>query len=238
MAGHSKWANIKHKKAREDVKRGKIFTKLIKEISVAVRGGGSDPTGNPRLRMALDKAKTVNMPQENISRAIKKASGGLDGITYEEITYEGYGPFGTAVIVESLTDNKKRTVSDIRHAFAKYGGNLGEDGSVAWMFEHKGVIHCSGILNEDKLLEKLIEYDIDNMTLNNNVFTIICDIKNLELIKKAIEDFGMNIEDARFEWVAKNTVAVTESKQEERVFKFLEGLEALDDVQDVYTNLG
>ncbi len=144
MSGHSKWANIKHKKAKEDSKKGKVFTKLVKEIMVAVKEGGADHAGNPHLRLILDKAKSVNMPHENIDRAIKKASGELGTINYETVMYEGYGPFGTAVIVESLTDNKNRTVADVRHVFTKFGGNVAGDGAVAWMFEHRGVVRGSG----------------------------------------------------------------------------------------------
>ncbi len=237
MSGHSKWSTIKHKKAKEDAKRGKVFTKLIKEIMVAAREGGGDPEGNAKLRMLIDKAKSANMPQENITRAIKKATGELGGVSYETITYEGYGPFGTAVIIETLTDNKKRTVADIRHAFTKHGGNLAESGSVAWMFEHKGVVHTSGNLSEDELFEKLIEHDVHDISYHDGVFTVTCSIKDLEFVKQALIAADMKVEDAKIEWVAKDTVALSQEGQDEKIIKFLEMVQDLDDVRDVYTNL-
>lgn len=237
MAGHSKWANIKHKKAKEDSKRGKVFTKLVKEIMVAVKEGGADPDGNPRLRLILEKAKSVNMPHDNIDRAIKKASGELGSVNYESILYEGYGPFGTAVIVESLTDNKNRTVADVRHVFTKHGGNLGGDGSVAWMFEHKGVVRATGAISEDELLEKLLDYNIDDINHSDSVFTIHCAIQDLEKVKEAVELSNMKIESASLDWVPKNPVDVENPEQEEKVFKFLEALDDLDDVQNVYSNI-
>lgn len=237
MAGHSKWANIKHKKAKEDAKRGKVFTKLIKEIVVAVKESGPDPDGNPRLRMVLEKAKSSNMPQDNINRAIKKASGDQDGVNYEEVIYEGYGPAGTAVIVESLTDNKKRTVADVRHAFNKNGGNMGENGSVSWMFEHKGVVRATGAMSEDELLEKLLDYNVDDITKVETMFTVHCAISDLEKVKEQVQLCNMKIEDSGLEWVPKNPVAVQDESQEEKVFKFLEALDDLDDVQNVYSNI-
>ena len=237
MAGHSKWANIKHKKAKEDAKRGKVFTKLIKEISVAVKTGGPDADGNPRLRMVLEKAKAANMPLENITRAIKKASGEQDGVSYEEVIYEGYGPAGTAIIVESLTDNKKRTVADVRHAFSKNGGNMGENGSVAWMFEHKGVVRAAGAMSEDELLEKLLDYNVDDINKTEDMFTVHCAIPDLEKVKEQVELCNMKIEDSGLEWVPKNTVPVEDENLEEKVFKFLEALDDLDDVQNVYSNI-
>ena len=167
MSGHSKWSTIKHKKAKSDAKRGKVFTKLIREITVAAKEGGGDPVGNARLRLVIEKAKEANMPQDNIIRAIKKGTGELEGVSYEPATYEGYGPQGVAVIVETLSDNKKRTVSDVRHLFSKLGGTLGESGSVAWMFEHRGVVRvaCNG-LTEDDILEKMLDYAIDDVAIN------------------------------------------------------------------------
>ena len=239
MSGHSKWATIKHKKAKEDSKRGKVFTKLIKEISVAAKEGGGDVDGNAKLRLLVDKAKAVNMPQDNIARAIKKATGELGGDAYEAIRYEGYGPFGTAVIVETLTDNKKRTVSDLRHAFSKYGGNLAENGAVAWMFEHKGVVRATGNLNEDELLEKLIAYDIDDISYDDGIFTITVKMSDLEFVKQAASAAGMHVEDAQVEWVSKASIAFSEEdkEQEEKILKLMEALQDLDDVRDVYTNL-
>ncbi|MBU1008274.1 YebC/PmpR family DNA-binding transcriptional regulator [Candidatus Dependentiae bacterium] len=238
MSGHSKWATIKHKKAKEDAKRGKVFTKLIKEITVAARDGGGDPTANARLRMVVEKAKTANMPQENIVRAIKKGTGELEGVSYEAATYEGYGPHGVAVIVETLSDNKKRTVSEVRHLFSKMGGNLGEAGSVAWMFEHKGVVRLPAAnISEDELLEKLLDYDVEDVVIIDNVASIVCDMKDLELIKKGAEQEGLSVEDADIEWVPKNKISLESQDQESKVYKFLDAIEELDDVQNVYANL-
>lgn len=238
MSGHSKWATIKHKKAKEDAKRGKIFTRLIKEITVAARDGGGDPAGNSRLRMIIEKAKAANMPQDNIVRAIKKGTGELEGVSYEAATYEGYGPHGVAVIVETLSDNKKRTVSAVRHLFSKMGGNLGETGSVAWMFEHKGVVRLPATkFSEDDLLEKLLNYDVEDVIIIDNVASIVCDMKNLESVKKGAEKEGLPVEDADIEWVPKNKISLENKEQEEKVYKFLEAIEELDDVQNVYANL-
>lgn len=237
MSGHSKWANIKHKKAKEDSTRGKVFTKLVKELTVAAREGGGDPNGNPRLRTIIEKAREVNMPIDNINRAIKKGTGELEGANYEEIRYEGYGPYSTAVVVEVLTDNKNRSVADVRHVFSKHSGNLGANGVVLWMFDHKGVIRAVGKMSEDELLEKLLDYNIDDVSFEDNMFTITCDAHDLETVKAVVQKAGLKVEDANIEWIAKNTVNVENKEQEEKVFKFLEALEDLDDVQNVYTNL-
>jgi len=239
MSGHSKWSTIKHKKAKEDAKRGKVFTKLIKELTVAAREGGGDPGSNARLRMVIDKAKAANMPQDNIVRAIKKGTGELEGVHYEAATYEGYGPHGIAIIVETLSDNKKRTVADVRHIFSKLGGNLGEHGSVAWMFEHKGVIHVAAKgLSEDDLIEKLLDYDVDDVVVIDDVASIICAVQDLENVKKGVEAVGLKVEAADLEWVPKNKMALDNKSKEEKVYKFLEALEEIDDVQNVYANLG
>ena len=239
MSGHSKWSTIKHKKAKEDSKRGKIFTKLIREITVAAREGGGDPDGNPRLRLIIEKSKAVNMPQDNILRAIKKGTGGLDGVNYEESTYEGYGLHGTAVIVEVLSDNKNRTVADVRHILTKMGGRLAENGSVSWMFEHKGVIRAlAGKMTEDDLVEKLLAYDIDDLELDEGVFAITCKMQELDTVRKAVVDAGLKVEHAEIEWVAKSSIVLEDKEQEESVVKMLEALEDHDDVQNVYTNLG
>ncbi|MFC1843045.1 YebC/PmpR family DNA-binding transcriptional regulator [Candidatus Dependentiae bacterium] len=237
MAGHSKWSTIKHKKAKEDAKRGKAFTKLIKEITVAARTGGGDPTGNPRLRLLLEKAKEINMPKDNAERAIKKGTGELPGTSYESITYEGYGPFGIAVLVEALTDNKNRTVSEMRRAFSSKGGNLGEAGSVSWMFEHKGVVKadCKDV-SEDDILEKLIDYDIHDITKDDNLCFITCDAKALMSVKKATEEIGLKVENADLEWIPKNTTELSQD-QTKKAFEFLGTLDDHDDVQNVYTNL-
>jgi YebC/PmpR family DNA-binding regulatory protein len=239
MSGHSKWSTIKHKKAKEDSKRGKVFTKLIREITVAAREGGGEPSHNARLRLILDKAKLENMPSDNIARAIKKGTGELaGGAAYEASTYEGYGPNGIAVMIEVLSDNKNRTVSDLRHQFTKFGGALAETGSVAWMFEHKGVIRANGPLSEDDLLEKLLDFNIDDLTCDEGVFSVICKLQDLDKIKRTMESLGFKIESAQPEWVAKDAVALGDKNKEETVYKFLEALDDLDDVQNVYANLG
>ena len=237
MSGHSKWSNIKHRKSREDERKGKVFTKLIKKITVAAREGGGDPEGNQKLRMLMDKAKVANMPKENIGRAIKKGTGELAGVNYEAIIYEGYGPEGTAVIVEALTDNKKRTVSGVRHVFTKYGGNLEKTGSVAWMFEHKGIIRATGNLSEDEIFEKLMEYEIDDISFNDGVFTIFSSIKEMEFVKQVLLAADMKIESGQIEWVAKNPVSLESQEKEKKVIRFLGALQDLDDIDDVYTNL-
>jgi len=237
MAGHSKWSTIKHKKAKEDAKRGKAFTKLIKEITVAARTGGGDPTGNPRLRLLLEKAKEINMPKENAVRAVKKGTGELPGTSYESITYEGYGPFGIAVMVETLTDNKNRTVSDMRRLFTSKGGNLAESGAVSWIFEHKGVVKaaCNGI-SEDEILEKLLDYGIEDITKDEGLCFITCDAKALIPIKKATEEIGLTVESADLEWIPKTTTELEEN-QANKAYEFLGILDDHDDVQNVYTNL-
>jgi len=239
MSGHSKWATIKHKKAKEDAKRGKVFTKLIREITVAAREGGGDINGNARLRLVVEKAKAVNMPQDNIARAIKKGCGALAGESqYEASTYEGYGPFGVAVMIEVLSDNKNRTVSDLRHLFTKVGGSLAEQGAVSWMFERKGVIRATGPLTEDQLLEKLLDYNVDDIRCDENIYTVTCALQSLDQVKKVLESEGFKVEVAQLEWVAKNTVDLGDSSKEETVYKFLDALDDLDDVQNVYANLG
>ncbi len=238
MSGHSKWSTIKHKKAKEDAKRGQVFTKLIREITMAAKEGGGDPTGNARLRVVLDKAKAANMPQDNITRAIKKGTGELEGISYEAASYEGYGPSGVAVIIETLSDNKQRTVADLRHIFTKMGGNLGESGVVAWMFAHKGVVKFnSKKMSQDDILEQLIEYPIDDVVVHDDIASVYCDIKDLDVVKKAILGLGFGVEDASFDWVPNNPVKLDSEDKEAKVYKFLETLEDLDDVQHVFVNL-
>jgi YebC/PmpR family DNA-binding regulatory protein len=238
MAGHSKWANIKHKKAKEDASRGKAFTKLIKEITVVARDGGGDPSGNPRLRTLIDKAKQINMPQENIKRAIKKGTGELAGVAYEHMMYEGYGPSGVAIMLEVLTDNKNRAVASVRSTFTKKGGNLAENGSVSWMFSQKGVIKATnGSLSEDDLLEKLIDFDVDDIhKTEDGLFYVTCAMKALEQVKQGITKAGLTVESAEVEWVAKDKVDVAES-DEEKVYDFLDALENLEDIQNVYSNV-
>lgn len=236
MAGHSKWANIKHKKAKEDAKRGKAFTKLIKEITVVARLGGGDPDGNPRLRTLIEKAKEINMPQENTTRAIKKGTGELPGVNYEAITYEGYGPENIAVIVETLTDNKNRTVAEFRKMFTKNGGSLAETGAVNWMFSKKGVIRVQGQTTEDQLLEKLLDFDVDDIKQEDELFVVYCEPKATENIKKAIVDLGLTVKSSDLEWVAKTPAEVVQDKAE-KAYDFLSTLDDHDDVQNVYTNL-
>lgn len=236
MSGHSKWANIKHKKAKEDAKRGQIFTKIIKEITVCAKAGGI-PENNPQLRQLIEKAKEVNMPAENITRAVKKGTGELPGVAYESISYEGYGPGGTAVIIEALTDNKNRTVADLRHIFGRHNGNLAETGSVNWMFEKLGVIR--GAIKgktEDDLLEALMDYDIRDISIDENLVTVTTSMQALFLVKDALVKLGMKIEHAELEWVAKNNLSV-DQETEEKAFGLFEALEDNDDVQNVYSNL-
>lgn len=237
MSGHSKWSTIKHKKAKLDAKRGQAFTKLLKEITLAARMGGGKPEDNPRLRLLMDKAREINMPLENTQRAIKKGTGELPGVHYEPYTYEGYGPYGIAVMIDTLSDNKNRTVAELRHAFAMKSGNLGETGSVSWMFERLGVVTCSAnSVTEDDMIEQLLDYDVRDIQLEDGMFTINCDMKALDQIKKAVESKGLKIEDADFQWVAKTSVELPE-EQSEKVYEFLESLQDLEDVQNVYANL-
>ena len=236
MAGHSKWANIKHKKAKEDSKKSKVYTKIIKEITIAAREGGGNPDMNPRLRLLMEKGKEANMPIENALRAIKKGTGELPGQSYEEYTYEGYGPNGIAVMVEAITDNKNRTIAEFRRLFSGNGGTLGEAGTVAWMFEKLGAVHAIGTITEDELLEHLIEYDIKDIQIDENACTVYCDIKSLESVKTAVEQAGLKIENSALEWVAKSSTELPEAKAE-KAYEFLSTIQDHDDVQNVYTNL-
>jgi YebC/PmpR family DNA-binding regulatory protein len=238
MSGHSKWSTIKHKKAKEDSKRGKVFTKLIKEITVAARAGGGDPAGNPRLRLLMEKAKEVNMPQDNTMRAIKKGTGELPGQTYEECTYEGYGPNGIAVIIETLTDNKNRMAADMRHLFSTNSGSLGETGSVSWMFEKLGVVRAEGTsVTEEQLLDTLLAHDIRDVEAGEGWFAVYCDPKSLERIKQAVASTGLKIESAQLEWVPKDKLSLPQEKAE-KAYEFLSALDDHDDVRTVFTNLG
>lgn len=236
MSGHNKWSKIKHKKAKEDSKRGKAFTRLIKEITMVARQGGGSVDGNARLRNLVEKAREINMPQDNIVRAIKKGTGELPGVNYEASTYEGYGPGGTAILIETLSDNKNRTVADIRHLFAKNGGNLGETGSVNWMFKHMGVIEAQGALTEDALLETLLDFNIIDIKKDENQFSIITDTKSIDAVKQAVKDTGLKVESAELEWVASTPVEVNE-EQGNKAVALLTALEDHDDVQNVYTNM-
>lgn len=238
MSGHSKWANIKHKKAKEDAKRGKEFTKLVREITIAAKSGG-DPAGNPRLRHLVDEAKDINMPQENIQRAIKKGTGELPGVSYEAITYEGHGPGGTAIMIEVLTDNKNRVVADLRHIFSRNGGVLAESGAINWMFQRQGIIRALAPtrMTEDDLFEKLINFDIKDISLEDNTFTISVQLHSLHEVTEAIKNLDIKIEKSQVEWIAENLLTL-ENEAEEKAFNLLEKIEEYDDVQNVYTNIG
>ncbi len=236
MSGHSKWSSIKHKKAAKDAKRGKLFTKLIKEITVAARNGG-DPNGNPRLRTAVLAARASSMPNDTIERAIKKGSGEFEGQTLEESDYEGYGPGGLAVIARVLTDNRNRTVSEIRFLFSKHGGNLGESNSVAWMFDKRGVIHLDKAgLEEDRVMEVALDAGADDLTDAGEAFEVVTSPEKLEPVRAALEKAGMKIVSAEVTMVPKNTVHLTGAAAGSAL-KFLEALEDHDDVQNVSANL-
>ncbi len=237
MSGHSKWAQIKHKKAATDVKRGKVYSKLSKEISIAARLGGGDPSGNPRLRTVIDKAKEVNMPSENVKRAILKGAGELPGMAYEEIIYEGYGPGGAAVLMEVLTDNKNRTVSEIRHIMTKNNGALGESGSVAWIFEKRGYVLVDKKTDEDTLMSIALDagaLDIKNDPDEEN-FEVITEPEDLHRVKEALEKAGIPVSLAEITMLPKTYVPL-DGHQANQMSKLLEALEDHDDVQNVYSN--
>jgi YebC/PmpR family DNA-binding regulatory protein len=235
MAGHSKWANIKHKKAAQDSKRGKIFTRLIKEITVAARLGGGDPASNPRLRLAVDKAYEHNMPKDNVERAIKRGSGDLEGVDYEEIRYEGYGIGGAAVLVDCMTDNRVRTVADVRHAFTKYNGNLGTDGSVAFLFKHCGQLLFAPGTNEDKLMEVALEAGAEDIVSNDDEsIEVITAPYEFVVIRAALEKAGFKAELAEVTMKPAADVVLT-GDDAAKMQKLLDALENLDDVQEVYT---
>ena len=236
MAGHSKWANIQHRKGKQDAKRGKVFTRLIKEITVAARLGGGDPDGNPRLRLAMDKAYANNMPKDNVERAIKRGSGELDGVNYTEIRYEGYGINGAAVIVDCMTDNKTRTVADVRHAFTKYGGNLGTDGSVSFLFKHCGQMFFAPGTNEDALMEVALDAGAEDVVSNDDgSIEVVTGPHDFVDVKQRLEAAGFKPEMA--EVVMKPAVEVSFTGDDAvRMQKLLDALEDLDDVQQVYTN--
>ncbi len=236
MAGHSKWANIKHKKAATDAKRGKIWTRLIKEITVAARLGGGDINSNPRLRLAIDKAADANMPKDNVSRAIQRGTGGLEGVNYEEIRYEGYGINGAALIVDCMTDNRVRTVAEVRHAFSKYGGNMGTEGSVAFLFRHCGQLLFAPGTNEDALMEAALEAGAEDVVADDEGgFEVITDPYEFSRIREALEKVGFRPELAE---VTMKPSTATEFAGEDalKMQKLLDALENLDDVQEVYTN--
>lgn len=236
MSGHSKWATIRRKKGALDAKRGKIFTRLIREITIAARQGGGDPDGNPRLRLAIDNAKAANMPADNIERAIKKATGELEGSQISELTYEGYGPGGAALLVEVATDNKNRTVAEIRHVFSKGNGNMGESGSVAWMFERKGVITVKRDgKSEDEMMEIVLDAGADDLQTEEDFFVIATSLESFEPVRKTLIEKKYNVENASLQYVAKNHLSVS-GDNAEKMMKLIEALEDCDDVQNVFTN--
>jgi len=236
MSGHSKWSSIKHKKGAADAKRGKIFTRLIREITVAARMGGGDPSGNPRLRSAIAAGKAENMPKENIERAIKKGTGELEGVSYEESNYEGYGPGGVAVLVDCLTDNKNRTVAEVKHAFERHGGNLGEPGCVAWMFDKKGLIVIEKEqVDEEKLLDLALEAGAEDVNDEEDEFEIITDPAAFEAVKETIDTANIPYTLAEISMIPKNTVKL-EGKKAQQILNLMQALEDNDDVSNVYAN--
>jgi YebC/PmpR family DNA-binding regulatory protein len=236
MAGHSKWANIKHKKAATDAKRGKIWTRLIKEITVGARMGGPDIATNPRLRLAVDKAADANMPKENVTRAIQRGAGGLEGVNYEEVRYEGYGIGGAAIIVDCMTDNRVRTVAEVRHAFNKHGGNMGTEGSVAFMFKHCGQLMFAPGVDEDKLMEAALEAGAEDVIQDEEGgFEVLCDPFAFAAVKEALEKAGFKAEVAEI-IMKPATETVFTGEDAIKMQKILDALENLDDVQEVYTN--
>ncbi len=236
MSGHSKWATTKHKKAAADAKRGKMFTKITKEITVAAKLGGGDPGGNPRLRTAVAKAKAVSMPADNIKRAIQKGTGELPGVTYEEITFEGYGPGGVAVLVESMTDNRNRTVSEIRHIFSKAGGNMGEAGCVSWMFQKKGYLVVNRAkTEEDRLMSLVLDAGAEDMQVEEDNFVVTTPPNDFETVKKSVEDAGIPLEVAEITMIPQTYVKL-EGKDAQQMVRLMENLEDNDDVQNVSAN--
>jgi YebC/PmpR family DNA-binding regulatory protein len=236
MAGHSKWANIQHRKGAQDKKRGKLFTKLIREITIAARIGGGDMASNPRLRLAVDKAKSVSVPKDNIERAVKRGSGELDGSDYQEIRYEGYGPGGTAVMVDCMTDNRNRTVAEVRHAFAKFGGNLGADGSVSYLFNHVGLLSYPAGSDEDAIMEAAIDAGAEDIIVDSDAsIEVLTDPGEFEAIRDAMRQSGYAPEIAELTMRA-STSSQLELPEADSMIKMLDILEDLDDVQNVYSN--
>lgn len=236
MAGHSKWANIQHRKGRQDEKRGKVWTRVIREIMVAARSGGGDLSANPRLRLAVDKAKAANMPADTIKRNIDKATGNLEGVSYEEIRYEGYGIGGAAIIVDTMTDNRVRTVADVRHAFSKYGGNMGTEGSVAFQFKHCGQMIFAPGTDEDKLMEVALEAGAEDViTGDDGAIEVLTAPADFEAVKNALEAAGLTPEVAEVTMRAENTIELT-GDDAAKMQKLLDMIEDLDDVQEVYHN--
>ena len=236
MSGHSKWASIKHKKGAIDAKRGKAFTRLIKEISVAARMGGGDPIGNPRLRQAITAARAENMPKDNIERAIKKGTGELEGVSYEEVSYEAYGPGGVALLIDCLTDNKNRTVADLKYIFDRHGGNIGSPGCVSWIFEKKGMIAFDkGKIEEEKLLEVALDAGAEDVRQSGDEFEVVMKPNDFEKVKKAFDSLGLKYSVAEIAKIPQNTVRL-EGKKAEQMLNLMEALEDNDDINHVYAN--
>ena len=237
MSGHSKWSTIKRKKGALDAKRGKAFTRLIKEITVAARMGGGDPDANPRLRTAVTTAKSENMPKDNIERAIKKGTGELEGAVYEEITYEGYGPAGVAVLVDCMTDNKNRTVADIRHFFSKSGGNLGESGCVSWMFDKRGLLLVDkATISEEELMDFALDAGAEDLVEEDSEYQVLTMPEDFNAVREALAGKGVSFLEAEISMIPKNTVDVNDPKPAKQLLKLLENIEDHDDVQNVYAN--
>ena len=238
MSGHSKWHSIRHKKAKEDAKRGKVFTKLIRELTVSARTGGGDPGMNPRLRTAIDRAKAENMPADNIDRAVKKGTGDLEGVRYEEYTYEGYGPGGTAILIEVMTDNKNRCTAEVRHIFSKQNGNLGENGCVAWIFEKKGYLSVPAEgMDEETLMEIVLEAGADDIVEDkeDRLFEVYSSLDAFQAVKEALDAKGVTYQAADITMIPKNTVRL-QGKEAEQSLRLMDALEDNDDVQNVYSN--
>lgn len=237
MGGHSHWAGIKHKKAANDAKKSKIFTKLIREITIAAKLGGGDPDKNPRLRKAIEDAKEVNMPMDNIKRAIMRGTGQIPGSTYEEITYEGYGPGGIAVMIEATTDNKNRTFNELRVILEKYGGNMGTTGCVSWIFERKGFITVSkDTISEDKIFDIAVECGAEDIKLEGDYYEIVTSPENFETVKENLKSKGISIYNAEITMLPKNTVSVSDEEKAQSVIKMMDELENHDDVKNIYSN--
>ena len=237
MAGHSKWANIKHRKAAQDAKKGREFQKHVRAIMVAAREGGGDPSMNIRLKAAIERAKAVNLPADSIEKAIKKGTGDIEGARYEEVFYEGYGNGGVAVLVETLTDNKNRTASEIRHLFSKNGGSLGEAGCVSWIFERKGIIFVKGEeLDEDELLSVCLESGAEDLIREEGGFTVTADPSLLSEVREKLESLGYSVERAELDMIPKTQVTIGSREEAEKILKFVDALEDHDDVQNVYAN--
>ncbi len=236
MSGHSKWATIKHKKGAADAKRGKLFAKLIRQVEVAARNGGGDPDMNPTLRTMYQKARDASVPLDTIERAIKRGTGELEGVSYEEITYEGYAPGGVALIVEALTDNRNRTGSDVRSTFTKLGGSMAEPGAVAWQFERKGIVLVPADADEDDVMMAALEAGAEDLSGGGEFWTITCDPSDTEAVRGALEEAGFAVESSDLTMVPTSSVEVTTAEDAKPVMRLIEGLDDLDDVQNVHTN--